>query len=133
MNEASESNLAYEDLPYVSYEYPVRYRRIVVPGTPFVYYRGRRTRRGGRQPQVYLGTGLIGDVRPSSRTGRLICEIVEGEPFPAPLYFKDDQGFPLEPGGSRRGYYQPGVRDVDEATFGLIRRLGLATGRGNSK
>jgi hypothetical protein len=37
--------------------------------------------------------------------------------FPEPVPFKDENGGPLEPGGSSRGYYQPGVRKIPEAVF----------------
>ena len=63
MNDSSESSIEYADIPFVAYEYPVRYRKKIQPGRPFVYYRGRRRVGGGRQPQVYLGTGIVGDIR----------------------------------------------------------------------
>lgn len=117
MNEASEADLEYDDVPYVSYEYPTRYRSRVVPGTRFVYYRGRRRSEGGRQPQVYLGTGVVGEVRPSRIDDRLVCDVLDGAPFPEPVPFKDENGGHLEPGGSSRGYYQPGVRKIPESVF----------------
>ncbi|MGH9566240.1 MAG: protein NO VEIN domain-containing protein [Candidatus Angelobacter sp.] len=120
MNDSSESGIEYQDIPYFSYEYPVRYRKRVQPGTPFVYYRGRRKPGGGRQPQVYLGTGVIGEIHPSETVGRLVCEIKDGEPFASPLSFKNENGKPLEPGGARSGYYVEGVRVVSEEIFAGI-------------
>jgi hypothetical protein len=123
MNESSESGIEYQDIPYFSYEYPSRYRKRVQPGTPFVYYRGRRKPGGGRQPQVYLGTGVIGEIRPSETVGRFVCEIEDGEPFVSPLPFKSEDGEPLEPGGTRSGYYVEGVRVVSEEIFvGILTR-----------
>src|SRR4051794_8115852 len=98
MNEATESGHAYEDVPYQSYEYPAMYRSAIVPGERFVYYRGRRMRGGGRQLQVYLGAGVVGEIRPSANTGRLVCDVY-GEEFDMPLPFRAADGTPLEPGG----------------------------------
>lgn len=61
-NEETESGLSYDDRAGVSYEFPRMYRRLVVPGTRFLYYRGRRKVGGGRQPQVYFGSGLVGAI-----------------------------------------------------------------------
>lgn len=84
MNEATESGIAYEDVAFVSYEFPVRCRSMITPGERFIYYRGRRRSTGVRQAQVYLGAGTIGAVRPSQFPGRLVCE-VEGTPFATPV------------------------------------------------
>ena len=124
MNDSSESSIEYADVPYVSYEYPARYRKRIQPGRRFVYYRGRRRASGGRQPQVYLGTGIIGDIRESATGGRLVCQILDGEEFLEPLLFKDEVGTHLEPDGSRSGYFQQGVREIPEEAFQRILALG---------
>jgi hypothetical protein len=123
MNDSSESSIEYADIPYVSYEYPARYRKRIQPGRRFVYYRGRRRVGGGRQPQAYLGAGIIGAIRDSPTPGRLVCQILDGEEFLMPLPFKDERGNYLEPGGSRSGYYQQGVRDISEDAFQRILAL----------
>lgn len=123
MNDSSESSIEYADIPYVSYEYPARYRKRIHPGRRFVYYRGRRRSGGGRQPQVYLGTGIVGDIWESNTPGRLVCRILDGEEFLEPLLFKDEAGIHLEPGGSRSGYFQQGVREIAEDTFQRILAL----------
>jgi len=122
MNEESESGISYDDHTFVSYEYPLAYRNQIRPGERFVYYRGRRKSGGGRQPQVYLGTGVIGQIRRSKRDGRLVCEVLDGQRFDEPIYFKDEGGAPLEPEGRRRGYYQRGVRRIGEDVFAEILR-----------
>jgi hypothetical protein len=133
MNEASEADITYEDVPFVSYEYPSRYRKRIQEGMRFVYYRGRRRAGGGRQPQVYLGTGVIGEIRPSRNPGRLVCEVLDGDRFREPVPFKDEQGSYLEPGGSRSGYYQQGVRKIPEEVFtAIIARGGAAAPRSGS-
>lgn len=124
MNDSSESSIEYADIPYVSYEYPSMYRKRIQPGRRFVYYRGRRKPGGGRQPQVYLGAGIIGEIAESKTPGRLICQILDAEEFLVPLPFKDEHGVHLEPGGARSGYFQQGVREIPEDAFQRI--LGLA-------
>jgi hypothetical protein len=131
MNDSSESSIEYADVPYVSYEYPARYRRRIRSGRRFIYYRGRRRAGGGRQPQAYLGTGIVGDIRESEAAGRLICEILDGEEFPEPLPFKDEDGIHLEPGGSRSGYFQQGVREIPEVVFQRILNLGESVSQEN--
>lgn len=121
-NEATESGHEYADVLGQSYEYPRRYRNQVIQGERFVYYRGRRTATGATQPQVYLGTGVIGPITDSSATGRLTCEIADYRPFPVPLSFKNGDEYretaaeAYEPG--RKGlYFRTGVRVIDEANF----------------
>jgi len=74
-NEATESGHEYADRFGEAYEYPVAYRNLIRTGEPFVYYRGRKKAGGGHQPQVYLGVGVVGNIRPSPTPGRLICEV----------------------------------------------------------
>jgi len=123
MNDSSESSIEYADIAYESYEYPARYRKRIQSGRRFVYYRGRRKPGGGRQPQVYLGAGIIGDISESITPGRLVCQILDPEEFLVPLPFKDEHGVHLEPGGSRSGYFQQGVREISEEDFQRILAL----------
>jgi hypothetical protein len=126
MNEASESGISYEDVPYVAYEYPIAYRRRMQDGTPFVYYRGRKKAGGGRQVPAYIGTGIVGSARPSATADRLVCEILDGRPFSVPVPFKENDRTYLEPGGSRPGYYVQGVRAITEEVFAdIIARGGI--------
>lgn len=83
-----------------------------------------RPDRGGRQPQIYLGTGIIGDIRESATARRLVCQILDGEEFIVPLPFKDENGGYLEPGGTRSGYFQQGVRRIPQDVFQRIVALG---------
>jgi uncharacterized protein DUF3883 len=117
MNEASESGISYDDVPYVSYEYPRSYRRRLTEGAAFVYYRGRKKAAGGRHVPAYLGTGIVGSVRPSGNSDRLVCQVLDGTPFSEPVPFKTDDGKYLEPGGSRAGYYVQGVRAISDEAF----------------
>jgi hypothetical protein len=73
------------------------------------------------------GVGIVGEVRSSPEAGRLICDILDYRPFDAPRPFKDAVGDYLEPEGSRRGYYQPGVRTIPDAIFDAILVRAAAT------
>lgn len=125
-NEATASGHIYEDITGVSYEYPARYRNVITEGERFIYYRGRQLPSGGRQPQVYFGSGVIGPVRPSqNQPDYFVCEVLDYYAFNTPLYFKDPNGAYLESGGARLGYFQPGVRRISEAEY--IGILGAAS------
>ena len=120
-NVTTESGLAYGDVLDERYEFPTsRYRRLIVPGETFVYYRGRLDRHRRRQPQVYLGTGVVGEVTPSLVADRSVCQVLDYTPFAEPLFFKRTDGTYYEPNGVRKGYFQPGVRRIDEDTFAEI-------------
>jgi len=123
-NESTESGHSYADELGVEYEYPTLYRRRIRTGEPFVYYRGRRRADGTLQPQVYLGAGVVGEVRPSRAEGRLICDVEDFIPFATPLPFKDGDEY-LEPLGkippSKAGlYFRQGVREISDETFTRI-------------
>jgi hypothetical protein len=112
----------YADRTGVSYEYPQRYRKIIQPGERFIYYMGRRRRTGGNAPQVYFGSGVIGQVQPSPVDGeRLVCAILDYAPFAEHLFFKDAAGAYRETGAAtHRGYFRNGVRVIDETVFDSI-------------
>ena len=78
---------------------------------------------------MYLGAGIIGQVRESGRdTDRLVCDIEDWEAFPEPLFFKDSSGRYYEPGGDQGGFYwQPGVRLLDDAVYERIVRDAAGT------
>jgi hypothetical protein len=105
----SNPSSPYKDVTGVSYEYPPMYANRMVSGAAFVYYRS-----GDREGNPrYFGTGTIGDSRPSaSTTGWLECDILDYRAFESPIPFRTTDGRYLEPGGSRRGYYQQGCRRV---------------------
>lgn len=121
-NEANAADIAYEDITGVSYEFPRRYRNLIVPGATFIYYRGSRAADSNRLTPVYYGTGIIGTIRPSgTNADRLVGHILDYVPFDVPVPFKGTDGTTLEPGGSVGGrYYQVGVRAVSQSTFGQI-------------
>ena len=69
-------------------------------------------------------------ISPSRNPNRLVCEVLDGERFPEPVPFKDEKGNYLEPGGSRSGYYQQGVRKIPEGVFTAIIARGAAARTG---
>jgi hypothetical protein len=119
-NEVSASGHEYDDRTGISYEFPVRYQRLVQSGERFVYYRGRGTRSGRHQPQVYLGVGIVGEVH-AATAGRLRCDILDYRPFDEPLFFRSSTGSYYEPAPARGGYYwMTGVRLIDDGVYGSI-------------
>ena len=127
-NEETESGITYEDRTGISYQYPRAYRRIISPGERFIYYRGRRKKGGGRLPQVYFGTGVVGNISTDRNRGdRYVCEILDHAPFAAPVPFKKPNGEYFETGAERRGYFQRGVRVISDADFQHILETAQAT------
>jgi hypothetical protein len=125
-NEETESGLTYDDRTGVSYEFPKMYQRLILPGTRFIYYRGRRRVGGGRQDQVYFGVGLVGTVGESAASpGRLSCEVLDYIPFLDPVPFRSADGSYLEPDGTRKGFFQRGVRSIGDKEFERILALGV--------
>ena len=121
---ATESGHSYADVLGSSYEYPKAYRNLIQSGELFVYYRGRRVEGGGTRPQVYLGCGTIGEVTAGSDPNLLRCDIPEFSLFAEPVGFRKPDGTYLEPAGIRRGYFQAGVRRIDQAAWEQIVQLG---------
>lgn len=127
VSDQTESGHEYRDELYVAHEYPRRYAKKITPGELFVYYRGRHRGRVADAEGPYLcyfGMGMIGSIHQSENEGHLLCEIVGAEEFASPVDFKRSDGSYIEPGGDRQGYWQPGVRTIDESVFAEIVRLG---------
>lgn len=132
-SEASESGHDYADVLGERYEYPRQYRKLIVTGEVFVYYRGRRTVEGPSRPQAYLGTGVIGTIFEAPDEQRMSCAVEDYVPFPVPLGFKD-LGTYFEVAatsyGARAGlYFRNGVRHIDNSTFIHIVSSGQGTPR----
>jgi hypothetical protein len=54
----------------------------------------------------------------------MVCTMEDVTLFGTPIPFRDSDGY-LEPGGTRRGYYQPGVRRIPDDIYGRIVAAGL--------
>ncbi|GAA0255665.1 DUF3883 domain-containing protein [Cryptosporangium japonicum] len=120
-NERSALEQNYDDVIGVRYEYPARiYRKAVQAGTPFIYYRGSRRASANRSTPEYLGTGIIGEVRPS-KEDRLVCDIDDWRPFTEPVPFRDHSGEYYETGAvGNNQYWRRAVRSIDYSTYERI-------------
>jgi hypothetical protein len=125
------SGHTYNDVLGKQYEFPLQYRTLVTPGESFVYYRGRRGSEIGRP--VYFGTGVVGTVTESTRSGQLVAEVHDVELFDEPIPAKALDGTYLETGIERGINWTSGVRRIsDEAMArivgGIKEPAALATG-----
>jgi hypothetical protein len=116
----------WSDKTGVHYQFPNIYRNRVVPGTPFVYYRGVRRKGGKRGQAEYFGTGIIGDVWQDpaqgpdtpSRSRRWYCAIGSYRPFAEPVSAKQGDEF-FEKIGTSLGW-RTGVRVLSANAFSEI-------------
>jgi hypothetical protein len=106
----------YDDRTGISYEYPDgRYEPWITTGDRFVYH----------TPDLgYTGAGVIGEIRSSATAGRLVCDILDYEPWepPVPLKDVDGQYFEADPRVWTNGrvYWAQGVRRILEDRYDLI-------------
>lgn len=127
-NEGSAAAVTYNDELGTSYEFPARYQKLVQPGEPFVYYRGKRSATGGTQIPHYFGAGVVGVVTPTE-DGRLRCTINQYRAFRDNVPLKRD-GLYLEPGANGRPlkeiglHFRTGVRAIDQKSFDAILAAG---------
>lgn len=123
-NEKSAAAISYDDRLGTSYEFPTRYKKLVIPGQTFVYYRGKRSASGAVQIPHYFGTGTVGAVAPTD-DGRLRCEILGYQAFPLNVPLKREGRY-FEPGANGRSpkevglHFRTGVRTIDQAAFDEI-------------
>lgn len=106
----ARSGHLYDDRSGVSYEYPKRYKKIVLTGDRFVYHR----------PRVgYIGCGIIGHIADSDAVGRLTCEILTPASFEQVVPLKDPTGAFYEAPMWRNGnvYFAQGVRRISERIY----------------
>ena len=107
------SGYVYDDRTGISYEYPRgRYENWIATGDRFVYHK----------PHVgYVGTGIIGGIRPSTAAGRLVCDILDYTAFGESVPLKRSNGEYFEADLSvwktGRVYWAQGVRQMREARF----------------
>ncbi|WP_205866071.1 hypothetical protein [Mycolicibacterium flavescens] len=123
-NEKSAAAISYDDQLGTSYEFPTRYKKLVVPGEAFVYYRGKRSASGAIQIPHYFGTGIVGAVSPTG-DGRLRCNILKYRAFSLTVPFKRESRY-FEPGANGRSpkevglHFRTGVRTIDQDAFNEI-------------
>mgnify|MGYP000849576556 CR=1 FL=1 len=134
-NELNASGINYADVTGVRYQYPKRmYKNVIKTGERFIYYRGRKTAESNRAPQVYFGTGIVGDIyEDETNETRLICDVLDYKSFETPVPFKLGNNDYLEEGGRRKGYFQAGVRRITEREFQRILSLAEVSLHGNDE
>lgn len=122
----------WQDVEGERYQSPNGYRNKIVPGTKFIYYRGKRRKSGVGEPE-YFGWGVIGDVMkdPASDPDRAarqkwIAEIAEYWPFSRPIPFRGPSGEYLETGTRSvvKNFFGVGVRNIDPDRFADILKRG---------
>lgn len=118
------SGHAYEDIYGVQYEFPDRYKGLVVEGERFLYYRGKRGAPTGTGP-VYLGDGIVGKVRESTNPGLWVAQVRDVTTFAKPLPFTDPNGNYLETGSTTPSNWTSGVRRTSDEVFSHIVQVGM--------
>ena len=123
----------WKDVTGVQYHFPNKYKNRIVPGTPFVYYRGKRRAQGKPGKPEYFGCGVIGavwrdeEIPKSEPKGKWtwFCEIVDYLPFIGPV--------PAKPGDesieeiSKQHLWRDAVRKLPTDAYDRILELaGLA-------
>jgi hypothetical protein len=112
----------YDDRTGISYEYPDgRYEAWITTGDRFVYH----------TPDVgYTGAGVIGEIRSGATARRLVCDILDHEPWDPAVPLKDADGeyFEADPGvwANGRVCWAQGVRRILEDRYDAILAAGSA-------
>ena len=114
----------WKDIIGTQYHFPNKYRNLVQPGRPFVYYRGVRRTGGRRGAPEYFGCGRIGDVwrdpddgAASASDRRWYCSIEAYRPFDTPVAWKI-AGTALE--AIKPNQFRDGVRNLPFDAFQQI-------------
>ncbi len=90
------------------------------PGTPFVYYRGRRALALGLSGPGYFGSGVVGDTLQTTNN-RTVSEIVDVIAFDHLVALRDAAGRYFEPlAHTQPGYWRTGVRVIEAETMARI-------------
>jgi hypothetical protein len=117
------SGLAYADVPGIRHEFPTRYRKLMIPGTPFIYYRGTRARQLGLSGPAYFGSGVVGTIEELPNR-KLQADILDYVEFPQAVHFRGEDGEYLEPlAATRPVFWREGIRQIDDGSFERILEL----------
>lgn len=95
---ANEAYEHWKDITGEQYHLPNQYKNRMVPGTPFVYYRGTRRTGGRRGTPEYFGCGIVGALwrdpkvphREPKRKWAWFCQIEDYVPFRWPVPAKSN-------------------------------------------
>ena len=82
----------YEDVPFLTYHFPKKYRNQIHTGDRFIYYQGDRFK---KEHRYYFGCGVIGAVEPDATGENFYAEILESRRFSknVPIYLPESDGF----------------------------------------
>jgi len=82
----------YEDVPFLTYHFPKKYRNQIHTGDRFIYYQGDRFK---KEHRYYFGCGVIGAVEPDATGENFYAEILESQRFSknVPIYLPESYGF----------------------------------------
>ena len=118
---------SWKDITGEQYHFPNQYRKKVLPGRPFIYYKGVRRAHGRSDTPVYFGAGRIGavwrddDIAPETPKNKWqwFCSIEQYVPFPTPVVFKDvdDQHYEDV---THSNHFRTAVRIVSPGCFSAI-------------
>lgn len=110
----------YADVPGVRHAFPRRYRRQMQPGTPFLYYRGRRAAALRLPGKVYFGSAVLG-AAPDTGEATLLAEVLDYVEFDEPVSIRRPDGEYFERAAvGNTSYWRRGVRTVDDAVVAAI-------------
>lgn len=130
-----ESN--YDDMPFVTYHFPKRYRNQIKSGCRFIYYQGNRHK---KEHRYYFGCGVIGAIETGDHGESYYAEIIEGYRFlnTVPIYSPSGQGF-LESLGYEKVRNKPNpswqnsIRKIsDEAFFEVLKLANVKSNLGEN-
>lgn len=117
----------YDDVPFVTYHYPKRYRHQIRSGDRFIYYQGDRYKKDNR---YYFGCGVIGAIETGATDESYYAEILEGYRFPknVSIYSNLGDGFIESLGYDQvrkkpNPSWQSSIRKISDTAFSEILNL----------
>jgi len=124
----------WNDVTGERYHFPNQYRKKIVPGTKFIYYRGALRKNGKRTTPEYFGTAIIGDVYLDESTSQLpannkkwYADIVDFKEFEVIVPFRDSEGIYPELGSKdlpKLNYWRNTSRVIEKECFDNICQSG---------
>lgn len=119
---------AWDDKTGERYNYPAKYKNLLLPGTKVIYYNGKlknklfESQRLSNEPH-YFGVGIIGASRQDENASKkeFYCDILSYEQFDKAVPFKIGEEY-LEtiPKNKESNYWRDAVRPIDKETFDKI-------------
>jgi len=121
----------YDDIPFVRYHYPKRYRNQICEGDLFLYYQGDRSKKENR---YYFGIGVVGNIELASDDNHYYAQIMAARPFSkrVPIYHPEGGFYESIDFASVRKKENPAwqnsIRRISEGAFeAIVRAAGLET------